>query len=88
MEYELIDVTSKHRPNPTWRFMDMAGHAFRWHDSKGPARDYEPTEEYHVPGTRLITAGEASLYRLECVVCAATIEPGYTADSQPRFIRV
>jgi hypothetical protein len=83
MQYELVGVTSKHRPMPSWRFTDAAGHMFRCHDSRGPARYYDPAEDYHVAGTRLIPAGETSLYRLEWVQCGATISPATPRTRNP-----
>jgi hypothetical protein len=94
VEYEVIDVTSRHRPKPSWRFTDGAGHRFRWHDSRGPAGDYDPIENYHVQGTRLVAAegedgdADSSLYHLVCEQCGAAVEPGYTADWRRRYIRV
>jgi hypothetical protein len=88
MEYELIDVTSKHRPRPSWRFTDSAGHAFRWHDSNGPAGGYDPTEAYHVPGTTLVADSDPSHSHLVCSQCGAAVDPGYTADWRRRQVRV
>jgi hypothetical protein len=50
MQRDSIDVTSNHRPDISWKFVDSAGHEHRWFVSKNRvAVAYHPQAKYRVP---------------------------------------
>lgn len=99
MSCDTIDVTSLHRPDPRWRFVDANGHEHRWFDGVTPATAYSPTAKFSTPTLRSIfdyweyfDDGERiAVSHYECAdpACAdlgAHITPGYTADSTTQLI--
>lgn len=91
---ELIDVTSLHRPDPSWHVVDDQGHEHRWRVNGQPAASYNASERYDVPtlvdvhdGYGYYEDGEQyAIHHLECRQCGQHIEPGYTADTNRQFI--
>lgn len=92
---DCIDVTSNHRPDVSWRFVDSAGHEHRWYVSRGrPAVAYHPQAKYSVPSVKWAKTGigyyedgteyETGIYR--CKKCGEDVTPGYTADQTEVYI--
>jgi hypothetical protein len=89
MERDLIDVTSNHRPDTSWRFTDAKGHEHRWYVGWTPAESYSPMVHYEVPtvvwvsdGTRYDEDGEPyEVGHVECRECGEHVKPGHTADA-------
>jgi hypothetical protein len=90
----LIEVTSLHRPDLAWRFVDAEGHEHRWFLNGRPATDYRPDATYETPSLRRVfdhwdydEDGERfARYRHDCRICRQTIEPGYRADDTTQYI--
>src|SRR5688572_15765910 len=93
---ELIDVTSSHRTDTSWRFTDAAGHIHQWWD-KGdgkPAGAYNPNNKYYIPSVEVVSDGkgywedgdEYEKWHYECKECRQHITPGYTADTTKQYI--
>lgn len=92
MEQEVIDVTSSHRPDTSWRFVDAAGHEHRWFADDQPAESYRSGAKYDVPtlvwvkdGVRYDEDGEPyDVGHNECLQCGEHVDPRYTADTTRR----
>ena len=86
---DLIDVTSLHRPDVEWSYIDRQQHRHVWYVLGQPALAYKPDETYSVPSLAWIDDGvrydeDGKPYYVghnECRVCGEHIEPGYTADA-------
>lgn len=94
-DVDLLDVTSLHRVDPAWRFVDAQGHEHRWHDEHGyEAKDYSPSAHYHVPTVLKVDdepeyaedGEEIPVWHYECRECRQVVDPGYTADTSRQFI--
>lgn len=91
---DLIEVTSQHRPDLTWRHVDADGHEHRWHRDGVPAVDYRPEDQYDVPTVRWVHDGyrydedgeECEVGHLACRECDETIKPRYRADDTKQYI--
>lgn len=94
-----IDVTSNHRPNPTWRCVDSAGHEHRWHVNGAPAESYDPRLRYDVPTLETVSLGGLNepsdidedyepsyVTETRCKQCGQRVDPGYTVDECRTFI--
>lgn len=95
MRRDMIDVTSMHRPDTSWRFVDAIGHEHRWHVDGKPAVSYNPSARYDTPTLVWVKDGEEywedddephAVGHLECRQCGERIEPRYTADSTTQHI--
>lgn len=96
IQRDVIDVTSMHRPDPGWAFVDSMGHSHFWVDSKGErARYYRPEEKYAIPSIEWVKDGETyfedsdephEIGHHECKECRATVVPGYTADANKVYM--
>ena len=89
MHRDSIDVTSNHRPDIGWNFVDSAGHEHRWFVGKNrPAIAYHPQAKYRVPSIKWVKTGtgcyeDGTKYSTgvyKCKKCGEEITPGYTAD--------
>lgn len=87
-----IDVTSNHRPNIGWIYVDPARHIHRWYqqDMLEPATKYDPDKAYFVPTVEFVedvpaTDEEPAIGHYECSQCRARVIPGYTADMYRQF---
>jgi len=94
--HDLIEVTSSHRPDPAWVFIDAHGHEHRWHVDGKPAMSYNPSAKYGTPSLVWVKDGESywpdddephEVGHLECRQCGEHIEPGYTADTIRQYVR-
>lgn len=91
---DLLDVTSLHRPDPSWRYMDRAGHEHRWWTEGKPAEGYSPSKSYDTPtliwvkdGVGYYEDGEPyDIGHCECRQCGEHIEPRNTADTNTQYI--
>ncbi len=96
---DLIDVTSLHRPDINWLFIDPAGHEHRWHfktpDEWIIAYTYEPQQSYGVPSVEKVVDSPGysddytyipEVFHHECRICRAHVHPGYIADDYKQFI--
>lgn len=89
-----IDVTSNHRPDISWKFVDSAGHEHRWFVDKRPAVAYHPQAKYTVPSVKWVKTGigyyedntkyDVGVYK--CKKCREEVTPGYTADQMEVYI--
>jgi len=91
VERDLLEVTSLHRPDPTWQYTDAAGHVHQWHTGRIVATSYRPDVHYHIPTLVLIvdvpaTEEYPAATHHECRQCGETIEPGYRADDHTQYI--
>lgn len=95
LERELVDVTSNHRPDPTWRFTDAAGHLHQWYLGDEPASGYTPMSRYHVPTVERVDdppvwcgdcMEEHHTSHWECRQCREHITLGFTADTTTQYI--
>lgn len=95
VEREQIDVTSCHRADPTWQFVDAQGHHHQWYVAGQPATSYRPEERYDTPTLIWVKDGEEywddsdephPIGHLECRQCGEHVSPGYTADTTRQFI--
>lgn len=85
---DLVDVTSMHRPDPTWIFIDQQGHTHEWYVNGTPAVIYAYSENYDVPSTKWVHDGwdyyegdRVERGHLECLQCGEEIHPRYCADT-------
>jgi hypothetical protein len=91
---ELVEVTSTHRPDTSWRFVDAQGHEHRWYAKGAPAESYSPSGRYEVPtlvwvkdDVGYFEDGEPyDIGHHECVQCGEHVEPRSTADSVQQFV--
>lgn len=98
MTRDQINVTSNHRPNIAWKFVDSAGHEHRWFVGDGDelrsAIAYHPQASYTVPSIEWIKTGiglyeDGSEYDTGiyvCKECREEVTPGYTADHIEQYI--
>lgn len=95
MSRDLIDVTSMHRPDTSWRFVDAVGHEHRWHVNGKPAESYNPSARYETTTLLWVKDGEEywedddephAVGHTECRQCGEHIEPRYTADTTTQHI--
>jgi hypothetical protein len=92
---DLIDVTSLHRPDPSWRFVDADGHQHVWFKDGRPATSYHPAGTYDVPTIEFVFEewgyfedGERyAIGHQECRQCRARVpEPGFTAEAYTQYL--
>ncbi len=92
---DLIDVTSNHRPDTSWRYTDKAGHVHQWHTKDGqPAKAYDASQSHTTPTLKWVKDGvgyyeDGEPYDIghnECSQCAEHIEPRFTADTERQMI--
>jgi len=92
---DVIDVTSMHRPDITWRFVDAAGHDHRWCVHGAPADRYDPTATYDTPTLITVSDGwgidaddgeSVEWTHMECRECGEKITRGYTADEYQQYM--
>lgn len=91
---DLIDVTSNHRPDIDWEFIDSHGHIHKWSDSNGIATQYDPKSKYLVLSVKWKTTGtgyyedgsEYDIGHYECTKCGDIVKPGYTTDKTTQYI--
>lgn len=87
------------RPDTSWHFFDAAGHDHRWCLTRSyghpPAKSYNPIEGYVVPTIVWVKDGETwyeeddeptPIGHYECEECKEHIKPGYTTDTDERYI--
>lgn len=99
MQCDMVDVTSLHRPDPAWVFIDSKGHMHRWFVGGKIPTGYSPTDKYDLPTLRNVfdyweyyEDGErtaVSHYECADLACAETgehIQPGYTADYNTQMV--
>ena len=58
IECDSIEVTSRHRPNPSWTAVDSHGHEHRWYVDGVPATSYNPMTKYETPTLVWVKDGE------------------------------
>lgn len=93
--YHQIEVTSLHRPNVDWGFVDAQGHTHQWWTKGVIATSYNPENRHELPTlryvedeTRYYEDGEPYVVgHYECAICGEHITPGYKPDDTPQFIR-
>ncbi len=94
MQCDMLDVTSMHRPDTAWLFVDANGHEHRWFVDGKPAGDYRATERYDVPTLVWVKDGYEcwedddephDVGHNECSQCGLHIEPRYTADAYTQY---
>ena len=71
---ELFDVTSMSRLDPTWQYVDAAGHVHCWYVDGVPATSYTPLKQYTLPTLVQVTDVEATdeypgVSHYECRAC-------------------
>ena len=89
-----VEVTSLHRPDTSWRFVDKAGHEHRWWEGLGLAIQYRPTSQYYVDTVKKVVDGwyydedgePFARWHYECDQCGDKVEPGYCADTHTQYI--
>lgn len=95
MHCDMVDVTSLHRPETTWRFTDAHGHEHRWYVGDKPATSYSPSERYETPTLVWVKDGEDywegddephDVGHLECRQCGEHVQPLYGADQTVQMI--
>ena len=94
VDAEMLDVTSNHRPDETWVFVDAAGHPHFW-TFKGERGRYRP-DGAELPSLVWVKDGEAywpdsdephDIGHYECRVCGEKVVPRYTADETTIYIK-
>jgi hypothetical protein len=92
---DLIDVTSLHRPDTAWRFVDANGHVHQWFVGGKVAETYRPDVKLETPTLVWVKDGEEywedddephPVGHLECGQCGEHVLPGYTADAYTQYI--
>lgn len=94
VECDPIEVTSWHRPDTNWLYVDKAGHRHVWHMDGKEANKYDPAKRYEVPSLKWVFERwgyyeDGSRYEIghhECVQCGEHIEPAYTADTTKQYV--
>jgi hypothetical protein len=96
MGCERLDVTSLHRPDTSWSYVDHAGHVHQWHVAGGgPATSYDPSRAYETPTLVWVKDGEEwwedadephAVGHLECPQCGEHVQPRYMADTCTQYI--
>jgi len=89
-----FDVTSLHRPDTRWRFVDAAGHTHRWYMQGQPAESYRPDAKYETPTLTWVHDGwgyyeDGERYAIghhECSECRERIEPHFCADDFRQYL--
>lgn len=93
--HELVEVTSRSRPDPTWRHVDARGHEHRWHADGAPMVGYQPGQTHTLPTLVWVwddppldeDSDETRRGHYACATCGAAVTPGRTADTSRQFIR-
>lgn len=88
-EREVIDVTSSHRLDVSWVYIDAAQHEHRWYVDGKPADAYNPSLNYDTPTLKWVHDGwghypDGERYErahTECSDCGEHIEARYSYDS-------
>ena len=94
IECGMLDVTSLHRPDTSWRVVDAQGHEHRWYVAGLPAGGYAPDKKHETPtlvdvfdGWGYYEDGERyAISHQECRQCGEHIKPAFTADTSREFI--
>ena len=94
MSCDLMDVTSLHRPDTDWRFVDARGHEHRWYVDGKPAATYRPSAALETPTLKRVFEKwgyyeDGDRYPIghhECKECGEHIEPRYRADDTTQYI--
>ena len=95
LERSVIEVTSMHRPDPQWHFVDKQGHEHVWFDGEGVAtRNYNPRTRYTLRTVTRVHDGwvydedgeRREVWHWECSQCGEQVNPGYTADDCEQYI--
>lgn len=89
---ELIEVTSLHEKDPTWRVTDEQGHEHRWHIPYG-ADDWQKQNLWRLPTVRAVhftfyypDGGTGYGVHYYCKRCGERIHPGYRASPYRRYL--
>ena len=95
---DMMEVTSIHRPDTSWRVIDAQGHEHRWYIGGllgVPALSYSPSTRYDTPTLIWVKDGEEywedddvphDVGHLECRQCGEHVNPGYRADDTHQYI--
>ena len=94
---DMIDVTSLHRPDLSWKFIDPSGHHHRWSsptelavapDSYRGDITYSVKSVEWVRDPSIFTEEGEEIFQghFECIACRFHIEPGYTADNTTQYM--
>lgn len=91
---DLIDVTSNHRPDLSWIFVDKSGHYHRWYNGETLATQYRQQISYSIPSIEWIKTGtdfypDGSEFEVgynRCKLCHEEVNPGYTSDRTTQYI--
>lgn len=91
---DMVEATSSHRPDESWRFKDPSGHEHSWYDGDVPAKSYSPRRKYSTPTLRWVKDGvgyypdgtEYEIGHHECVQCGVHIEPRFTSDTCTQYV--
>lgn len=95
IERDLVEATSNHRPDTSWKQIDTGGHLHQWFVGDKPAVGYRPTEVYHNPTLVFVKTGEEywedddqphDVGYLACKECGDMVIPGYRADDCTQYI--
>lgn len=93
--YDMLDVTSMHRPDPDWEYTDKRGHVHRWYEYTGlsviAAISYTPMRQYMLPTLVYIQDSPGddeypATGHYECIRCGEVVRPGRTADTTRQFV--
>lgn len=97
IEANPIEVTSMHRPDTNWEYVDEQGHRHCWYveGKEEPAGVYDAGNSYYTPTLRWVKEGteyypDGSPYEVghhECVDCGEEVEKKYTSDTHPQYIQ-
>lgn len=93
---DMLDVTSNHRPNTGWMFIDRERHEHCWVETATGLRAaaYDPSKQYEVPTVEFVRTGswvdddgeEHESGHFECKFCRDRVELAFMADTEQRFI--
>lgn len=95
IERDMVEVTSNHRPDTRWRFVDAAGHEHRWHVGGAQAAAYDPAARHETPTLAWVKDGEEywpgddephDVGHHECRLCGERVEPGYCMDEYRVYV--
>lgn len=82
IEREYVEVTPSREPDPTWLYVDAAGHRHRWRGGHLPTLEDVPVGlEWSGCLAEYVTATE-----LRCRRCGEPVEPGYRVPSVPSYL--
>jgi len=85
---EMIETTTRSKPDPYWVFVDKAGHEHRWIVD-------EPDHHYNLPSLVSVNSepywcdlceDEHSDSHFECKICREIITPGMKANNTSEFV--